>query len=102
MVVCRVKGQKMTQNDKKLSAILHISGSIDHMMSFVVRNCKIIISPDFFLFFQNFDFDFYFGLLDRSKSKKRVKMTKNSVRCALYLKNHTSYDLHLWYACVKG
>ena len=23
-------------------------------------------------------------------------MTKNSVRCALYLKNYTSYGLHLW------
>ena len=28
-------------------------------------------------------------------------MTKNSVRCAPYLRNHISYDCYLWYTCVK-
>ena len=27
-------------------------------------------------------------------------MTKNTVCCAPYLKNHTSYDCHLWYTFV--
>ena len=31
-VVSWVKGQKMAQNDKKLSVALHISGSIHHMI----------------------------------------------------------------------
>ena len=31
-----VKGQEMAQNDKKLSVALHISGSIHHMMLFLV------------------------------------------------------------------
>ena len=28
-------------------------------------------------------------------------MTKNSVHCAWYLRNHTPYDCHLFYTCVK-
>ena len=28
-------------------------------------------------------------------------MTKNSVCCTSYLRNHTSYDCHLWYTYVK-
>ena len=28
-------------------------------------------------------------------------MTKNYVCCARYLRNHTSYDCHLWYTSVK-
>ena len=28
-------------------------------------------------------------------------MTKNSVCCTPYLRNHTSYDCHLWCKCVK-
>ena len=28
-------------------------------------------------------------------------MTKNSVRQTPYPRNHTSYDCHLWYTCVK-
>ena len=37
-----------------------------------------------------------------SKTKKWPKMTKNSVCFASYLRDHTSYDLHLWYISVKG
>ena len=33
--------------------------------------------------------------------KKLSKTTKNSVCCICYLRNHTSYDCNLWYACVK-
>ena len=40
--------------------------------------------------------------LGGSKGKKRCKMTKNSVHHALYLRDHTSYDLHSWYTFVKG
>ena len=28
-------------------------------------------------------------------------MTKHFVCCSSYLRNHTSYDCHLWYTCVK-
>ena len=50
-------------------------------------------------FFSKFCF---FGLVGGSKDKKWPKMTKNSVLCTLYLRNHTSYDLDLWYTCLKG
>ena len=43
----------------------------------------------FFAFFQNF----YFCVTRRVKVKKWPKMTTNTVRCALYLRNHTPYDL---------
>ena len=35
------------------------------------------------------------------KDQKWYKMTKNYVSLAPYLRNHTSYDCHLWYTCVK-
>ena len=43
-----------------------------------------------------------FWVFRRVKGQKMPKMKKNFVCHALYLKNHTSYDLHLWHACVKG
>ena len=33
------------------------------------------------------------------KGKKWSKMTKNSVLYTSYLRNHASYDCHLWYTC---
>ena len=36
------------------------------------------------------------------KGKKWSKMTKNSVLYASYLRNHASYDCHLWYTCVNS
>ena len=41
-----------------------------------------------------------FGLLGGSKCKKWPKWQK-TVHCALYLKNHTSYDHDFWYTCVE-
>ena len=82
-----------------MSVALHISESIHHTMSFVVHNCEIIVSLDFFFVFWKF---WFFKLLGRSKGKKWPKMTKNSVWHALYFRNYTSYDLHLWYTYVKG
>ena len=64
----------------------------------MVHKCKIIISPENFIFSK-----FWFlGLLGGSKGKKWSKLTKNSFYCALCLRNHASYDLHLWYIYVKG
>ena len=60
-VVKGVKGQKMVQNDKKiLSVVLHISGTIHHMI-FIYGTHKENgnISVHFFFFyscFKNFDF----------------------------------------------
>ena len=52
----------------------------------------------FFFIFWKF---WFFGLLVWNKGKKWPKMTKNYICCTLYLRNHTSYECHLWYTCVK-
>ena len=49
-----VTGQKVAQNEKKLCCT-HISGTMHHMISFMVHMCKIIVSLCFFSFFQNFN-----------------------------------------------
>ena len=49
-----VKGQKMTQNDKKLSVILHILGSIHDMIMIFVHIYKMMTSPDTFFIITNF------------------------------------------------
>ena len=53
------------------------------MWLFMVHMCKVIISPGVFSFFQ------------------WSKITKKSVCHAQYLRNHTSYDCHLWSTYVK-
>ena len=98
-VVSRVKGKKMAQNDKKLYLLYSISlKPYIVWLSFMVHMCKRI-SLGFVFIFSEF---WCFRLLRGWKGKKRFKMTKNSVCCASYLKNHTWYDFHLWYTCVKG
>ena len=59
------------------------------------------ISRLFFIsFFQNFDFLGHKWVIS---AKKRAQDDKSlSVRRALYLRNHASYDLILWYTCIKG
>ena len=38
---------------------------------------------------------------NKNAIKNYIKNTKNSVCHAPYLRDHTSYDCHLWYTCVK-
>ena len=52
----------------------------------------------FHSFFQNLDF---FWVVSEVKGQKMSKMTNDSVFHAPYLRNHTSYDCHLWYTSVK-
>ena len=95
-----VKGQKTILSEKKfcLSHSICLEPYII-WFSFMVHMCKMIISPGVFFIFSKF---WFFRLLGGSKGKKWPKMTKNSVCRVLYLRNHTSYDLHLWYTCVIG
>ena len=51
----------------------------------------------FFQFFKILIFQVVRGL----KDKKQSKMTKNSVCHALYLRDHTPNDCHLWHIWVK-
>ena len=68
-----------------------------------VKTCVIpilvsYISRCFFHFFKNWIFQVVLGGL---KGKKQSEMTKNSVCHTWYLRNHTSYECHLWCTCVK-
>ena len=84
-VVSGVKGQKVAQNDK----IFCLSWLISHHI--VVHNCKMIISSGiFFVFFKILKFSF----VRMVKGQKMPKMTK--LFHSLYLRNHISYDLHLY------
>ena len=64
---------------------------------FLVHLCKMMITPGFFSFFCYFQFLAFRG----QKAKKWPKMTKKSVCCNWYLRNHISDDCNLWYTCVK-
>ena len=98
-VVRGVKRQKMAQNEKKLCLSCSISQeSYTIWFSFMVHLCKMIIFPRVFFFFSKFWFS---GLLKGVKGQKIVQSVKNSVCCAPYLRDHTLYDHHLWFASVK-
>ena len=65
----------------------------------MVHMFKMMIYPEFFFIFSKF---WFFRLLGMSEVEKWPKITKNSFFHALYLRNHTSYHLHVWWICVKG
>ena len=73
-VVRGVKEQKIAQNDKKV-CLLHWISWEPYIIwwSFVVHECKMIISPDSFFIFSKLWFS---GLLGGSKGKKWPKITK--------------------------
>ena len=66
----------MVQNDKKLFVVLDISGVYIIWLLFMVHMCKMIISPGMVFIFSKF---WFFGLVGSKRTKKRSKMTKNSV-----------------------
>ena len=71
--------------------------------SFMAHMCKMMISPGisfFFFFFFHFNKILICQVVSRLKGQKRPKMTKNSICCTTYLRNHSSYDCHLCYTCV--
>ena len=94
---------KRAKNGPKWQKILSVTCSISQepyliWLSFMVHMCKVIISPGDYFIFSKF---WFFRLLGGWKCKKWSKMTKNAVCHTSYIRNHTSYDCHLWYTCVK-
>ena len=84
-----VKGLKMAQNHKKLCLLCFISQeSYIIWLSFMVHLSKMIISSGVLFHL--------FKIL-----RKWSNMRKNYVCCTPCLRNHTSYDHHLWCASVK-
>ena len=96
-VVREVKGQKLVQNFKNsvCRAYLWNHTSYGYLC---YTSVKWKYHQLFFSFYQNF----YFCVVRRVIVKKWPKMTTNTVRCALYLRNHTPYDLNSWHTGVKG
>ena len=88
----------MVQNEKKSVCrppYLKNHTSYDFHLWYILM-CKMITSTGTFFIFSKFWFS---RLLGGSKDKKWPKKTKNCH--ALYLRNNTSYDLHLWYTCNR-
>ena len=97
-----VTDNKITvQNDKTFFLPCSISPKTYIIwLPFVVHKCKIRISSGVFFYFFKF-------LIFWIRSIKVWKMVQNDKKlccacCALYLRNHISFDLHLWYTWVKG
>ena len=91
-----VKERKTVQNDKKFCLSCSISQEPYIIwLSFMVQMYKIKTSPGVFLNFKILIFLVVRGL----KWQTCPKMTKISICCTLYFRNHVSYDLHLWYTC---
>ena len=89
----------MVQNDKKFCpSLLIYQERYIICLPFILHMWKVIISPGcFFHFFKIL----LFRVVRVVKVQKWSKMTKSSVCCAPYLRNHTSYGCHLCYTCVK-
>ena len=124
-----VKGQKMTQDDKKISLLQLISQEpyiiwFSYDMSFMVHiwfiSQESYTSYDFDLWYSCLKWKYLHGCFSflkkcwfsglweggrgggGCKMEKIAKNDKNSVCCAWYLRNHTSYDCHLWYTSVQA
>ena len=86
-----VKGQKMTQNDKTLSAVFHISGIIHYMIVIfgLVHMCNMMTSSDaFFIFFLILIFTVV----------RRVKWQKNDKKfCLSHSISQELYFVWLWF-----
>ena len=98
-VVRGVKGQNMAQNDKKFCPS-HLVYQEPYMYdchlcyTYVKWYClQVVLS-----FFQNFDF---LACYRGKRTKNGPKWQKRSACYTPYLRNHTSYDCHLWYTFVK-
>ena len=88
----------MAQTDKKF-CLLHYLFQEPYIiwLPFMLQLCKMLISPGVFSFFSEFWFSGLLGV----EGQKWPKMTRNSASCTSYLRNHTSYDCHLWCTYVK-
>ena len=99
-VVIGVKEQKTVQNDKVLSVALHTQEPYIIWLSFIVHMCKIIISPGVYFIFSKFWFSGLLGGGGGVKGQKKFQHHKKFCPTP-FLRNHTSYDCHLWYTSVK-
>ena len=98
-VVRGIKGQKTVQNDKRFCLSCCISHGLYMIwLWFMVHMCQMIIAPGTFSYFFKI---LIFQAIREVKFQKTVQNDKSSVRHPPYLRNHISYDCHLWYSFVK-
>ena len=100
-VVREVKGQKWSKMTKEI-CLLHSISQKPYIisLSFMVRMCKMILSPGVFFIFSIFRL----FRLSRGEVKGQKTVQNDKKFCpslAPYFRNHTSYDFNLWYTCVK-
>ena len=97
---CRgAKGNCIAQN-KNSNYICLVSYQQYSLWSwFLVHLCKMMISLSVFSFLI---FSFFELLEGGKRAKNGPRWQKHSACCTSYLRNHTSYDLDLWYICIKG
>ena len=99
-VVRGVEGQKMVQSEKNSvchTPYLRNNTWYDFHLCIYGANDNIF-RKIFFLILSRFWFSRFLGEVGLKGKKQSLK---NSVRCTLYLRNHTSYDFHLWYTSVS-
>ena len=101
----RVKGKGIGQNEKN-NYICHMPCLRNigiYGLSSMVHLSKMMISPGVFFILSKFWFSGLLGEWGRGvwRGKKWSKMRKNYVCRSPYLRNHASYDFHLWYCCLK-
>ena len=99
---------QVVRGGKRVKNAQNENNNISHAISqeqysiwswFFVHLSKVMIFLGVFFIFWKF---WFFWLL--RGWGRGVKVQKNSVCCASYLRNHTSYDFYLfylWYSCVK-
>ena len=95
--VVGVRAKNGPKWQKILSIMLHISESILYHSHLWYTFVKLWYLQVFFHFFKNL----VFRVVRRIKVQKMVQNDQNSIRHTPYLRNHTSYDCHLWYTSVK-
>ena len=104
-----IEEQKMAQNDKKnLSAALHISGSIHHMIAVLVHMCKMMIPQAILFIFWIFGFSGVSGrgvylshcisqelyiILSRSLVHRCKLMISPGILFSLFFKKHNIVNI---------
>ena len=92
-----VKGQNMSQNDRKLYVAPISQEAYTTWSRFLVQIYKMITSSYAFFIFSKF---WFYRLLGGKRAKNGPRGQKN-LSVSLYLRNRTSYDCGFWYKCVK-
>ena len=103
----------MVQNDRRFCLLHSIyQEPFIKWLSFMVHIYKMIISPGISFILSEFWFLLVSGVKGQKNGPKWQKILSvtldisgtindKKICCAPYLRNHTSYDCHLWYTFVK-